>query len=169
MQPLSRNVHIPIHKRTHTDEKTFECSHCDKIFSLSMVLLINQRTHTGEKLFQCSHCDKSFSINSHLVIHKRSHTGEKPFQCNHCDKDFLPTIVLERRLVCVPNNVTTLSYILGYTKKNQGYNLTSHRRKTLYNHGYGNSSPLQPKDMFFPQCESSSVYNRHKPVQRPDL
>ena len=117
MQPLSRNAHIPTHKRTHTDEKTFECSHCDKTFSLYMVLVINQRTHTGEKLFQCSHCDKSFSNNSHLVIHKRSHTGERPFQCNHCDKAFLPTIALERRLVCVSNNVTTLSYILGYTKK----------------------------------------------------
>ena len=96
MQPLLRNVHLPIHKRTHIDEKTFECSHCDKTFSLSMVIVINQRTHTGEKLFQCSHCDKSFSNNSILVIHHRTHTGGKPFQCNHCDKAFVLTLERSR-------------------------------------------------------------------------
>ena len=89
MQPLSRNVNLPILKRTHTEKKPFECSHCDKTFLLSLVLIINQKTHTGEKLIQCSHCDKSFSKNRILVIHQRNHTGENPFQCNHCDKGFL--------------------------------------------------------------------------------
>ena len=77
MQPLSRNAHIPTHKRTHTDEKTFECSHCDKTFSLYMVLVINQRAHTGEKLFQCSHCDKDFlTIYGSCNKSEHSHWGE---------------------------------------------------------------------------------------------
>ena len=44
--------------------------------------------HSGKKPYQCSQCDKDFTIHSDLKNHVYEHTGEKPYQCNQCDKPF---------------------------------------------------------------------------------
>ena len=44
--------------------------------------------HSGKKPYQCSQCDKDFTIHSDLKNHVYEHTGEKPYQCNQCDKAF---------------------------------------------------------------------------------
>nr|XP_061828821.1 oocyte zinc finger protein XlCOF7.1-like [Nerophis lumbriciformis] len=77
-----------IHKRTHTVEKPFICSFCDKRFSQQSTMLNHMRTHTVEKAFICSFCDKRFSQKSTMLNHIRTHTGEKPFSCFVCDKRF---------------------------------------------------------------------------------
>ena len=52
-------------------------------------LIIHARTHTGEKHYNCSYCNKDILKNdNNLTNHKRTHTGEKHYSCSHCVQSF---------------------------------------------------------------------------------
>ena len=80
-------VNLLRHIATHTGEKQYFCTWCDKAF-YQYKIDDHMKTHTGEKPFTCSSCDKSFSQSQHLNSQYRTHTGEKTFVCSICDKAF---------------------------------------------------------------------------------
>ena len=62
--------------------KPYLFNYYNKAFSQYSSLIDFMKTHTREKLFQFSQCDKSFLSNSNNKRHLRTHSGEKQYYCN---------------------------------------------------------------------------------------
>ena len=67
--------------RTHTEEKTYQCSQCDGSFIENCYLEQHAIIYTGEKPYQCTHCEKALSNQKDLDCHMSTHSGDKPYQC----------------------------------------------------------------------------------------
>ncbi|XP_034043044.1 gastrula zinc finger protein XlCGF48.2-like [Thalassophryne amazonica] len=86
-RPKCNNV-LPTEGKSHTVEKKFRCSECNKRFGYSSHLKRHLRIHTGEKPFSCPFCDKRFIQKTTLTEHLTVHTGVKIFSCTVCGKGF---------------------------------------------------------------------------------
>eukprot|EP00826_Nyctotherus_ovalis_P064791 TRINITY_DN9511_c0_g1_i8.p1 TRINITY_DN9511_c0_g1~~TRINITY_DN9511_c0_g1_i8.p1 ORF type:complete len:232 (+),score=35.05 TRINITY_DN9511_c0_g1_i8:76-771(+) len=73
-------------------KKLFICEYpdCGQIFKTRFSCKRHTLTHTKEKPYTCSECDKKFSLLQHLKEHSYRHTREKPYVCGikECTQSF---------------------------------------------------------------------------------
>lgn len=79
---------LAAHILIHKDEKPYQCKYCDKKFRTSSAISKHTKIHLGMKSHNCSYCQKSFTTSTHLITHVRVHTGEMPYNCDICSKKF---------------------------------------------------------------------------------
>lgn len=85
---FSKKRYLNAHEKLHVAEKPYACRFCPKCFSRKDSLDYHERSHTGERPFACSVCQRKFASRSHAASHELIHTGEKPFSCSVCRKKF---------------------------------------------------------------------------------
>ncbi|XP_026752672.2 gastrula zinc finger protein XlCGF57.1-like [Galleria mellonella] len=92
---------LMIHMRSHSDEKPYPCSSCDKKYKDSGTLKRHvERNHSEnrERNFTCENCGKCFYSKSDVKIHMRIHTGETPYACSECPMKFTQISALLRHI-----------------------------------------------------------------------
>ncbi|KAF9816888.1 hypothetical protein SFRURICE_012230 [Spodoptera frugiperda] len=101
------NAFLVYHKRTHSAERLYKCTQCDKSFynrsNLLSVhsqgnafLVYHKRTHSAERLYKCTQCDKSFYNRSNLHVHEKTHSAARPYPCTMCTRAFKSKGALSR-------------------------------------------------------------------------
>lgn len=76
------------------NQKTFECSICERRYSLKASLTRHLKQHSTET-FDCDVCGKIYHIKAELKRHQKSHEGPQ-FQCTTCIKIFIKRLGCKR-------------------------------------------------------------------------
>lgn len=63
--------------RTHTGEKPYKCTYCDRAFAQSNDLVKHKRSHLGKNTYHCTECPETFRLHSELRLHTQQHFLEQ--------------------------------------------------------------------------------------------
>jgi len=79
-----------LHRESHTDQRPFACTECDKRYRSRHGLQKHVRqVHKKERKYVCTQCDKAYIGKYQRDDHIREiHTGERPYICPYCGKRF---------------------------------------------------------------------------------
>lgn len=89
------------HMKSHSEERPYKCSVCERGFKTLASLQNHVNTHTGTKPHMCKYCDSCFTTSGELVRHVRyRHTHEKPHKCHECDYASVELSKLKRHIRC---------------------------------------------------------------------
>ncbi|KAM6120167.1 LOW QUALITY PROTEIN: PR domain zinc finger protein 5 [Pterocles gutturalis] len=91
-----RNVYKN-HKKTHSEERPFQCEECKALFRTPFSLQRHLLIHNSERTFKCDHCDATFKrkdINVHIQV---VHDGHKKYKCDLCDTFVTPSVLKSQK------------------------------------------------------------------------
>ena len=74
---------------TEGEDKIYQCSICNKIFSRYLNFSRHQFMHAVNPPYECKLCGKNYTQKSFLEAHMHTHEGELPQECGFCGKRFL--------------------------------------------------------------------------------
>jgi len=79
---------IKRHVRTHTRERRFTCTECQRSFMCSRSLTAHMRCHNDDEQYACCICNKNLGSQNNLESRVHSHTSNRPFVCYVCGCKF---------------------------------------------------------------------------------
>lgn len=83
------------HNCSNTVEKPYHCPLCRQEFQFKVSITKHMMTHSQESIFTCQECSQTFPNATALRIHQRCHSGFKPYECPECGMVFKHYSVME--------------------------------------------------------------------------
>ncbi|CAK6973232.1 zinc finger protein 319 [Scomber scombrus] len=78
------------HQCMVSQDRSFQCTQCMKIFHQATDLLEHQCVQVEQKPFVCGVCKMGFSLLTSLAQHHTSHNSANPMKCSICEKTYRP-------------------------------------------------------------------------------